>query len=206
MLKRIVKFDCWAPAVLLLALGASPCLAQELPISDGAYLSNEECDKAERGEIDMIGFMVEKNGRAITMHESGCLVSEIKPVRKNRYDVELDCREVDEIYQYQFFLDVISDQHVRVDGDDLWICKKGFLATETTTLAPAESADNLIAAWADADENCAGGSGDNPATEAACTLRQQLAEKLNQKDLCFGREKQSRNGYDWHQCDAGSLR
>ncbi len=141
-----------------------------------------------------------------TMHESGCLVSEIKPVRKNRYDVELDCREFDEIYQYQFFLDVISDQHVRVNGDDLWICKKGFLATEASTLEPAGSADDLIAAWADADENCAGGSGDNPATEAACTLRQQLAEKLNQKDLCFGREKQSRNGYDWHQCDAGSLR
>lgn len=197
--------SCWVSAASFLALSNSVSLAQQLPIGEGAYLTKEECNMAEQGELDMVGFSVEKDGRAVGMHESGCLVASIKPVRQGRYHVELDCREFEDIYQYQFFLDVISGENIRVEGEDLWLCRKGFLADIAGDTADRKS-DELIEKWEEANEDCRGGFGDDPRTAVACARRDQLANELEKRNLCFGRDGQSRSEYEWHTCTSNSIR
>lgn len=194
-----------AAAALLLA-GVSSGFSQSLPIADGAYLSKEHCNMAEDGELDMVGFMVEQGGRSVLLYESSCLVAEVNVIRGGRYDVQLDCREFEGVYQHQFFLDVLAKGHIRVDGEDNWHCTKGFLAPEPVSSGGTENIAQLIDVWAISHENCSGGFGDDPATKRACAERSALSERLGKLGMCFGRDDQSRSQFDWHKCGKGSLR
>lgn len=204
MFEKVSKV-CWGPALVLLTLGVATAEDQRLPLADGAYLSEEHCDMAERNELDMIGFQVENNGRSVGIYESGCLVATIKSIRQNRYHVELDCQEFGDLYQHQFFLDAISRDRIRVDGEVLFLCKKGFLSDEIS-IENSSSPSDLIELWEEATEGCSGGSGDDSKTAEACETRDLLAGQLNSQGLCFGREGQSRSQYDWHNCTEDSLR
>ena len=192
------------PAIFASLLSSMPAAAQQLPIADGAYVTDEECDKAEAGELDMVRFTVEKAGRSVSLEEAGCLVGEIKQMRARRYAVSLDCIEFGEPYQYDFFLDVLSDTKIRIDGDDLRLCNKGFLAAYGAN-TPSSKTDDLIEKWYGFNDNCRGGFGDDPATMKACRARDSVSDELAGAGYCFGREDQSASEYRWHKCQAGSI-
>lgn len=205
MFEKVSKV-CWGPALVLLTLGVATAEDQRLPLADGAYLSEEHCDMAERNELDMIGFQVEKNGRSVSMYESTCLVAVIKSIRSRRYHVEMDCREIVDFHQYQFFLDVISSDHIRVDGEDLFLCTKGFLSSENSDAREEVETNDLVESWADAEEGCRGGFGNDPETYKACERREELVKKLSGMGMCYGKEWQSTSEFDWHKCEKSSIR
>lgn len=60
--------------------------------------------------------------------------------------------------------------------------------------------------WYQANEQCRGGSGDDPRTLAACDEREAYSKRLNQLGRCYGKEGQAGYQIEWHRCGSGSLR
>lgn len=63
----------------------------------------------------------------------------------------------------------------------------------------------LIRQWGAANENCRGGSGDDPKTLKACGVRDTLARQLEAAKWCYGKNGQSGYQYKWHRCGKGSI-
>ncbi|MDX8521122.1 hypothetical protein [Mesorhizobium dulcispinae] len=63
----------------------------------------------------------------------------------------------------------------------------------------------LIRQWQVANENCRGGSGDDPQTEKACATRDALGRQLEAAKWCYGKNGQSGYQYKWHRCGKGSI-
>lgn len=63
----------------------------------------------------------------------------------------------------------------------------------------------LIRQWQIANENCRGGSGDDPQTERACNARDALYRQLGAAKWCYGKNGQSGYQYKWHRCGKGSI-
>ncbi|WP_242219873.1 hypothetical protein [Shinella zoogloeoides] len=181
----------WTLSVLMAVMPVAASASDRVPIDDGAYLDRKDCDLAERGELDLVSFTIGKAGREVSFEEAGCLVASVKPVRANRYDIELDCREFEDVYQHRMFLDVVAKDHIRVDGDDRYLCKKGFLADGPSASDPAVSVNALIEKWEELNENCRGGFGDDPNTMKACDQRSGVSERLEALGYCYDREKNS---------------
>lgn len=191
MFKIAANLNYWTLTVLMTVMPVTAIASDRVPVGDGAYLDREDCDRAERGELDLVSFTIGKAGREVSFEEAGCLVASVKPVRANRYDIELDCREFEDVYQHRMFLDVMAKDHIRVDGDDRYLCKKGFLADETSSSDPASSVNVLIEKWEGLNENCRGGSGDDPDTMKACDQRSGVSERLEALGYCYSREENS---------------
>jgi len=51
-------------------MSAVSASTKQLPIEDGAYLSKEHCDVAAYGDLGMVQFSVEKNGREVSFDET----------------------------------------------------------------------------------------------------------------------------------------
>ncbi|MBZ9940140.1 hypothetical protein LB533_03375 [Mesorhizobium sp. BR1-1-13] len=198
-----------------------------LPIADGAYMrSASYCEQFRKGELDSIEFSVLKGGHAYEVPEVGCVIASVHKLRTNRYAVEADCLETGNPFQRSFILDVEGEQTIRIDGEQLTACehwavvgkpsqgtdlpgipivpanKKNETKGETTT---ATSPARLIRQWQAANENCRGGSGDDPQTVKACGARDVLADQLEAAKWCYGKNGQSGYQYKWHRCQKGSI-
>ncbi|TPI27106.1 hypothetical protein FJW07_31510 [Mesorhizobium sp. B3-1-9] len=214
--------------LLFLVAGAPTANATDsLPVADGAYMrSANACEQFRKGELDSIEFSVSKGGHAYEVPEAGCVVASVRELRINRYAVEADCLEAGNPFQRSFILDVESKQTIRIDGEQLTACdaeaptpklgqgsdlpgiptvpanrKSEPKAEATKATSPAK----LIGQWQVADENCRGGSGDDPKTEKACSARDALARQLETAKWCYGKNGQSRYQYKWHRCGKGSI-
>lgn len=125
-----MKYTTFLALVIVTNVAANDAAFAEsrVPIQDGAYLTADECDAAEIGELDGVAFAVEKNGREIGLLEGSCVVADVREVRDNRYVVTSDCLEFGEHWEYTFFLDALGPDNIAVDGDELSRCTKGFLS------------------------------------------------------------------------------
>lgn len=63
----------------------------------------------------------------------------------------------------------------------------------------------IIRQWEVANENCRGGSGDDPQTDKACRSRDALSRQLEAAKWCYGKQGQSGYQYKWHRCGKGSI-
>jgi hypothetical protein len=173
------------------------------------------CDQFRRGQLDSIEFSVSKGGHYYEFPESGCVVASVKPLRRNRYAVDADCIEGGERFQQSLILDVEGTQTIRIDGEELTSCdlkttsdKTALRSPEHLSKAEVKSAalpKKLIRQWEVANENCRGGSGDDPKTLKACDVREKLARQLEAAKWCYGKEGQSGYQYTWHRCQKGSI-
>lgn len=195
----------------------------QLPIREGTYMrSADHCEKFKSGELDMIDFQIETEGREFGYPEVGCYVATVQQLRPNRYVVEADCLEFgNPPSQRTIVLDLIGARTIRVDGREFVQCdlhakemdpenvvmlpplpeKKGAVPKLTRLI----SSEELIEEWDIADEDCRGGSGDDPATQEACELRTALSERLEKAGWCFGKKNQAHSAYRWHKCGKGSI-
>ena len=151
---------------------------------------------------------MEKGGRLISGMEQACVVASIKTIRPNRYHVQTDCREFDEIYQQSFILDAPSRELFRIEGDEYLWCldvdgsgvavlparqPKPSLADDLKRLSNAE----LAHYWGDQNEGCRGGPGDAPETQEACGRREIAADELARRKFCYRAVK---GAWDWLPC------
>jgi hypothetical protein len=200
----VMSKSCSAAFIAILTATSGTAALDELPVRDGAYLTEEHCEWAEAGELDMVEFSVQKGGREIGLPSAFCIIATVEEMRENRYAVSSDCIEVGEPYQSNFILDVLGNDRIRIDGEDLSRCNKGFLADEPKTMSPAD-VDQLVARWLEAAKGCSG-PGDDPSTNEACGRRNDIILQLNAADYCYGRGNQARAEFEWHRCEADSNR
>lgn len=215
------------PLLSLIGGGPMAHASDALPIADGSYMrSANACEQFRKGELDSIEFSVSKAGHAYEVPEVGCVVASVRKLRINRYAVEADCLETGNPFQRSFILDVEGEQTIRIDGEQLTACNakpptaKLSQGTDLPgiTIVPAnrESGRNaetptapsptrLIRQWQAANENCRGGSGDDPQTEKACNARDALSRQLEAAKWCYGKKGQSSYQYKWHRCGKGSI-
>lgn len=146
----------------------------------------------------MIDFEASKSGAAFSYAESFCVVADVTEVRQDRYRVVGDCDEAGEIWQSSFFLDVLGDDDIAIDGQPHQLCVGN-------PGVDVGSANANIEEWMDWNERCRGGSGDDPATLVACDRRSDVSKRLEGLNLCYGKEDQSGAEYEWHTCGAGSI-
>ncbi|WP_154674569.1 hypothetical protein [Mesorhizobium erdmanii] len=212
---------------LLLVVGTPTANATDaLPVADGAYMrSAEYCEQFSKGQLGSIEFSVSKDGHAYDVPEVGCVVAAVRQLRANRYVVDADCLETGNPFQRTFILDVEGPQTIRIDGEELTSCDAQAPTDKATSLevplprfttrAPADGSKveatkaapptKLIRQWQVANENCRGGSGDDPQTEKACGARDVLARQLEAAKWCYGKDGQSGYQYKWHRCGKGSI-
>lgn len=210
-MKRVVLLGTFFPLLAgpLLALAEEPSVFDRVPVADGVYVNSvDACTEFNAGELDFVDLTIEKSGRELGLPEAGCLVASVKQIRKGRFLVESDCLEAGDMWQWTFFLDVIDRSNVRVNGEDRFLCPPlGPSQSQPANVSSSSSTpDGLIDGWYDLDEECRGGSGDDPATERACTRRSEVSDQLYRLGYCFGRKNQSRSKYEWHACEANSIR
>lgn len=169
---------------------------QSLPLQDGAYLRNPEwCEKYFRNDLDFIDFEVEQNGRSFAFIDSGCLVHSVEQVRERRFFVQSDCHGYGERSQVTMMLDVYPNNSIRIDGGELHqFCQRTNVPSKTLQSTSSDTdLKALISQWADANEGCRGGHGDDPATDRACEQRWEFKEKLGQLGYCYA-------NFDWNPC------
>ncbi len=144
----------------------------------------------------MIDFEVVEGGAAFSYPEVFCVVAKVTKVRENRYGVTGDCNEFGEIWQSSFFLDVLSDEEIAIDGQPHQLCSPSPTGGDATA---------LLDEWMDWNEPRRGGSGDEPSTLEACDRREAVSAELEGMNLCYGKEDQVGAEYEWHTCGAGSI-
>lgn len=196
-----------AVAAVLCILTASIASADgQVPLRDGLYAhSAEHCAAMRDGDFDMAPYSVEKNGRLISGPEEACVVASIKRIRANRYHVQTDCREYDEISQRSFILDTPNQELFRIEGEEyLWcvpVDAKGIAVLDKKQFNPASlkkmSNRALIDFWARQNAGCRGGHGNDPETYRACGRRQDASEELTRRKLCY---RSTKAGLDWVRC------
>jgi hypothetical protein len=90
----------------------------------------------------------------------------------------------------------------------LFIPILGFVVISTSAVYAqrSEPSATLLELWQDANSRCRGGSGDVPATEAACSERERLGSRLGALERCYGKRGQSGSQMSWHVCSSDSIR
>lgn len=73
-------------------------------------------------------------------------------------------------------------------------------AAAPTPAAPAGEPTALLARWADENEACRGGSGDDPATDKACVARNATDAELKQAGWCYGENAAYGYQSEWRPC------
>ena len=66
--------------------------------------------------------------------------------------------------------------------------------------------DPMVISYERLNDECRGGSGDDPQTITTCEQRQALGRKLDARGLCKGRDDEAGYQMQWHPCGPGSLR
>lgn len=199
-------------AVLSLAVWSGAACAQvgadpRVPLRDGVYTdSREACAAFKKSELDLGPYEVEHGGRTLNSYEAACVVASIKTIRPNRYLVETDCREFDDVSQQTFILDAPSREKFRIEGEEYTWCAgppEAAAQTPSTPSAPSApalrklSSKALIDYWADQNVGCRGGFGNDPATMHACDRRSEAVDELERRGLCY---KAVRGQMDWVRC------
>lgn len=198
----------------VIAISTRSSAFDKLPIGDGAYMrSTEYCQRFKAGELDMIEFSIETDGREFGFPEVGCYVATVQQLRPNRYAVEADCLELgNPPSQRTVVLDLVDPRTIQVNGRVYVLCDLGPTSLATISSEAAQpvkpsvgSPRELIEDWELANEDCRGGFGDDPATQKACNLRDVVAEQLEKAGWCFGKKIQSHSAYRWHKCMKDSI-
>lgn len=203
---------CPVLALAVFSAGLSLAFAQpdadpRVPLRDGLYFSSPDmCLGFKKGEVDGAHYNVDNGGRGISGLETACVVASIRKVRPNRHLVETDCREFDEVFQETFFLDTPSREKFRIEGEEYTWCvgppkrsvpKMPEASTPAAAALQKLSNRALIDYWADQEEGCRGGFGNDPATDRACAHRAGASDELKRRGLCFRKVK---IGMDWVRC------
>jgi hypothetical protein len=189
------RIEHWGLALLLAGISVVAARAEQLPIASGAYVEKKSlCTDLRNGELDMIDFQLDENRRSFSTGENSCVVSSIKSLSASRLKVEADCDEFGELSQFGFFLDKLPSGDIRVNGDDLFFC-----SVEKGDQASKQSVSGLIEQWEELNENCRGGSGDNPDTIKACDQRAEFSERLGTLGYCYDGETNAASA--WKTCE-----
>ncbi|WP_421590753.1 hypothetical protein [Shinella sp. M27] len=166
----------------------------QLPIAAGAYVRKRSfCDDLRAGQLEMIDFDLEENGRSFSTGENACVISSIKPLSASRSQVKADCDEFGETSQMTFMLDKLPSGDIRINGDDHFYC-----SIAATTATYQKTVETLIEQWADEEENCRGGSGDDPSTLEACERRSVVSARLERLGYCY--EGETTASSEWKLC------
>lgn len=198
----VAVFSIWSAASFA-QVGTDP----RVPLRDGLYFTSADmCLGFKKGEVDGAAYDVDKGGRLISGPETACVVASIKTIRPNRFLVVTDCREVDEFSQQTFILDAPSREKFRVEGEEYTWCVGPPEAVAQKPPKPSALPTNalhklsnkaLIDFWADQNEGCRGGAGDDPQTDRACGRRSEAVDELKRRGLCY---KAVRGQMDWGRC------
>lgn len=199
------RFNIMAIGALLLSSVSIASADQRVPLKDGLYANSPaECAAMRRGESDGARYSVDKGGRMFDGPEQACVIASIKKIRANRYHVQTDCREYDEISQQSFILDVPTSEHFAIEGDDYRWCitTDGLVAAVDAAMEKQSALSKLTTAqlvnhWAGAEEGCRGGAGDDSKTNMECDRRTVAAQELNRRGHCY---RKTRSGMDWISC------
>lgn len=166
----------------------------QLPIEVGAYVRKKSfCNDLRAGQLEMIDFELQENRRSFSTGENACVVSSIKPLSASRSQVKADCEEFGETSQMTFVLDKLPSGDIRINGDDHFYC-----STVAKTATDQKAVETLIEQWADEEENCRGGSGDDPSTLEACERRSVVSGRLERLGYCYDGETTASS--EWKQC------
>lgn len=129
------------------------------------------------------------------------------------HSIRIDGGEVHNQCQYAPYMDKLTKQDL-TELRELMLGLKKFsrqVPLAIPTISPVKvqaekRPDGFIETWHEHNENCRGGSGDDPSTDISCKKRDDLTQKLNKIGWCFGRENEAGAQYKWHACEAGSIR
>lgn len=183
---------------------ALPVMANDrVPLRDGFYADTaEKCVEFRKGELDLPPYQVDKGGRLFQGPESACVVASITMIRPpNRYHVKTNCREYEETFDQSFILDTPTREKFSLEGDDYMWCGETHGTLKQAAPEPKTTSKRsdqaLIDLWADANDDCRGGSGDDPATKKACDRRSKAVSDLQKRGLCY---KSVKGGQDWVRC------
>ena len=80
------------------------------------------------------------------------------------------------------------------------------VVVSSPAFAQADEIGGLIERWFSENEQCRGGSGDDPRTTEACARRDRLTRALNVLDFCYGKKGQISAERVWHSCETTSIR
>ncbi|CAH1664154.1 hypothetical protein [Chelatococcus sp. HY11] len=180
-----------------------PVIADDrVPLRDGVYTETpQRCAEFRRGELDFAPYEVDKGGKQFQGPETACVVAMIKMVRPpHRYHVETTCREFGETFTQSFILDVPTRERFSLEGEDYQWCIPLASTMQKAPAAPplrGMASKALIDYWADQNDACRGGSGDDPATDKACSRRANAADELKKRGLCY---RSVKGGQDWVRC------
>jgi hypothetical protein len=87
------------------------------------------------------------------------------------------------------------------------ILMTGFAVLALTVAASAHACpSSLFTKWYALNEACRGGHGDDPKTDEACRIRQQVSHAIYARGYCYGKEGQGGSQMEWHRCTPTSLR
>lgn len=173
----------------------APSDETQLPIAAGAYVrSQEHCEDLRRSELDLIPFELEENRRAFSTGENSCVVSSVEKISASRSKIDADCIEFGETSMLTFILDSLQNGNIRIDGEDHLYCS-------TTNSPPASdvSVPDLIEQWAQLNEDCRGGSGDDPETWKKCEKRSAISERLESLGYCYSGDSDAASS--WRRCE-----
>lgn len=173
----------------------APSDETQLPIAAGAYVrSQEHCEDLRKSELDMIPFALEENRRAFSTGENSCVVSSVEKISASRSKIDADCAEFGETSSLSFILDRLRNGNIRIDGEDYLYC-----STMNSPSALDVSVPDLIGQWAQLNEDCRGGSGDDPKTWKKCEKRSAISERLESVGYCYSADSNAASS--WRRCE-----
>lgn len=74
------------------------------------------------------------------------------------------------------------------------------VAFSASAVEPPKAVVKLMKQWESLNDQCRGGSGDNPATMQACDQRDKVLGKIEAKGWCWGHEGQTGADETWESC------
>ena len=176
----------------------------QLPIAAGAYVRSERfCNDLRNGKLDLIDFDLEENRRTFSTGENSCIVSAMKKISASRTKIDADCTEFGDVSQLTLILDRLPNGNIRINGDDRLYCPTTKAPPQVPQGKPASTKaapltrKQLIQDWLDANEDCRGGHGNDPATWKACDRRADVRDKLFAIGYCEGDVRKS---VPWVRC------
>lgn len=95
-----------------------------------------------------------------------------------------------------------SDPAKWVLKDGKWVIQDGQPLKPTGFTSEQKRALKTVE---DLEAQCRGGSGDDPATEKACTARDSATSRMIATGVCWGKEDQVEAEYIYHLCERGSI-
>ena len=198
---RMISIAGLALSVLTIA---HPVIASDrVPLRDGFYAENsEKCAEFRKGELDLPPWQVAKGGRQFQGPEMACIVASVKTVLPpHRHHVQSTCREYDMISHQSFILDTPTRERFSLEDEDYIWCGTTHGQPKASRPTPANnrklSDRALIDQWGDINDDCRGGSGDDPKTDQACGRRSNTADELKRRGFCYRTVK---GGQDWVRC------